>query len=119
MAEQTRIEAQLLELEGMKDIQVGLEHTYINEDEQMRVDQAPGPPRPIEAKRRALEKFVRVGVSPPSFPPPILMSSFIRSTLFPTRLMIRFYFKKLISPFLFSGQRLAPTKWRQGTSVIT
>ena len=59
MAEQTRIEAQLHELEGMQDIQVGLELTHINEDEQMSVDKAPEP-RPIEAKLRALEKFVRV-----------------------------------------------------------
>lgn len=64
MTEQARITAQLFELEGMKDIQVGLEHTHINEDEQMRVDQAPGPPRPIEAKLRALEKFVRVAFRP-------------------------------------------------------
>lgn len=59
MAEQARIEAQLHELEGMRDIQVGLELTHISEDEQMSVDKAPEP-RPIEAKLRALEKFVRV-----------------------------------------------------------
>jgi len=59
MAEQARIEAQLFELEGMRDIQAGLELTHIGEDEQMSVDKAPVP-RPIEAKRRALEKFVRV-----------------------------------------------------------
>ena len=59
MAEQARIEAQLHELEGMRDIQVGLELTHINEDDQMSVDKAPEP-RPIEAKLRALEKFVRV-----------------------------------------------------------
>jgi hypothetical protein len=58
-AEQARIEAQLLELEGMRDIQVGLKLTHISEDEQMSVDKAPEP-RPIEAKLRALEKFVRV-----------------------------------------------------------
>lgn len=82
MAEQAKIEAQLHELEGMKDIQVGLELTHINEDEQMRIDMAPGPPRPIEAKLRALEKFVRVAFHP-HLPPQILMSSFIRSTLSP------------------------------------
>ena len=59
MAEQARIEAQLHELEGMRDIQVGLELTHISEDDQMSVDKAPEP-RPIEAKLRALEKFVRV-----------------------------------------------------------
>jgi hypothetical protein len=67
MAEQAKIEAQLLELEGMRDIQVGLEVTHINEDEQMCVDKAPEP-RPIEAKLRALEKFVRVA---PPFPFPL------------------------------------------------
>ncbi len=60
MAEQTKIEAQLLELEGVRDIQVGLELARISEDEQMRVDVAPEQPRPIEAKLRALDKFVRV-----------------------------------------------------------
>lgn len=83
MAEQAKIEAQLHELEGMKDIQVGLELTHINEDEQMRIDEAPGPPRPIEAKLRALEKFVRVAFHPHP-PPPIFMSPFVRSTLLPT-----------------------------------
>ncbi|KAI0306972.1 hypothetical protein B0F90DRAFT_1665312 [Multifurca ochricompacta] len=57
MAEQAKIEAQLLELEGMRDIQVGLEITKISEDEQMRIDKAPEQPRPIEAKLRALDKF--------------------------------------------------------------
>jgi hypothetical protein len=57
MAEQAKIEAQLLELEGMQDIQVGLELARISEDEQMRVDVAPEQPRPIEAKLRALDKF--------------------------------------------------------------
>jgi len=76
MAEQTRIEAQLLELEGMKDIQVGLELTHISEDEQMLVDKAPEP-RPIEAKLRALEKFVRVAFKFLPSPHP----SFYRSSL--------------------------------------
>ena len=65
MAEQAKIEARLFELEGMRDIQVGLEITHISEDEQMHVDKAPGPPRPIEAKLRALEKFVRVAFPHP------------------------------------------------------
>jgi hypothetical protein len=58
MAEQARIKAQL-DIEGMQEIQVGLELTHITEDEQMSVDKAPEP-RPIDAKLRALEKFVRV-----------------------------------------------------------
>ncbi|KAH9994109.1 hypothetical protein BJV74DRAFT_831982 [Russula compacta] len=57
MAEQAEIEAQLLELEGMQDIQASLELTQISKDEQMHVDRAPEPPRPIQAKLRALEKF--------------------------------------------------------------
>jgi hypothetical protein len=69
MAEQAKIEAQLHELEGMRDIQVGLELTHINEDEQMCVDKTPPEPRPIEAKQRALEKFVRV--APPIPSPPL------------------------------------------------
>jgi hypothetical protein len=69
MAEQARVEAQLHELEGMRDIQVGLELTHISEDEQMSVDKAPEP-RPIEAKLRALEKFVRVEAF--QLPPPLL-----------------------------------------------
>jgi hypothetical protein len=73
MAEQAKIEAQLLELEGMRDIQVGLEVTHINEDEQMCVDKAPEP-RPIEAKLRALEKFVRVA---PPFPFPFPLPHYL------------------------------------------
>ena len=69
MDEQGRIEVQLHERE-VRDIQVGLELTHIGEDEQMSVDNAaPAQPRPIEAKLRALEKFVRVTfnqVAPPS-----------------------------------------------------
>ena len=56
MAQQAKIEAQLFELEGMQDIQVGLELARISEDVQMSVDE----PRPIDAKQRALDKFVRV-----------------------------------------------------------
>ena len=72
VAEQAKIEAQLLELEGMRDIQDGLELSHITEDEQMLVDKAPEQPRLIEAKLRALEKFVRVlsHFPPPSFSPP-------------------------------------------------
>ena len=84
MAEQAKIEAQLHELEGMRDIQVGLELTHINEDEQMCVDKTPPEPRPIEAKQRALEKFVRV--APPISPLPsatlLFALSLIRVSLF-------------------------------------
>jgi hypothetical protein len=64
MAEQAKIEAQLLELEGMRDIRLGLELTRISTDDQMCVDQSPEQPRPIAAKRHALDKFVRVVFSP-------------------------------------------------------
>jgi hypothetical protein len=64
MAEQTKIEAQLLELEGMRDIRVGLELTHISTDDQMHIDKSPEQPKPIEAKLRALDKFVRVVFSP-------------------------------------------------------
>jgi hypothetical protein len=64
VAEQAKIEAQLLELEGMQDIRVGLELTHISTDEQMHVDKSPEQPRPIEAKLRALDKFVRIVFSP-------------------------------------------------------
>jgi hypothetical protein len=64
VAEQAKIEAQLLELEGMQDIRVGLELTHISTDDQMHVDKSPEQPRPIEAKLRALDKFVRAIFSP-------------------------------------------------------
>jgi hypothetical protein len=64
VAEQAKIEAQLLELEGMQDIRIGLELTHISTDDQMHVDKSPEQPRPIEAKLRALDKFVRVIFSP-------------------------------------------------------
>ena len=117
MAEQAKIEAQLHELEGMKDIQVGLELTHINEDEQMRIDEAPGPPRPIEAKLRALEKFVRV-----AFHPHLPRQSLCRhlfALLYSPHVSDLFLFQNLIFLHFFSGQRLPPTKWRQGASIIT
>ena len=97
MAEQAKIEAQLLEREGMRDIQTGLELTHINEDEQMCVDKAPEP-RPIEAKLRALEKFVRVA-SPP--PPPL--------PLFFALALIRFVASLFILMIIFIFFREAPS----------
>jgi hypothetical protein len=96
MAEQAKIEAQLLELEGMRDIQVGLEVTHINEDEQMCVDKAPEP-RPIEAKLRALEQFVRVAPPPP--PPPLFI------------LCPRFVVSFIYTYDSFSGKRYPSTIW--------
>ncbi|KAI0254911.1 hypothetical protein BJV78DRAFT_1279984 [Lactifluus subvellereus] len=80
IAEQAKIEAQLLELEGMQDIRVGLELTHISPDDQMRVDKSPEQPRPIEAKLRALDKFVRVMFFPPSFSIPLFSAAIIAST---------------------------------------
>ncbi|KAI0049655.1 hypothetical protein FA95DRAFT_1556752 [Auriscalpium vulgare] len=56
--EQARIEAQLVELEGMDEIQSSLKSTRINGDDDMSVDQIPEPPtsRTIEAKRKALSR---------------------------------------------------------------
>lgn len=59
-AEQAVIEARLLELEGMENIQARLKKTKISEDEDMMVDEPAHPiPRAIEAKRRVLSKYVR------------------------------------------------------------
>ena len=55
--EQTAIEARLLELEGIEEIRNGLKHANINSDEIMPVD-APPAPRVIDAKRRALSRYV-------------------------------------------------------------
>ena len=96
MAEQSRIKT-LLELRGMRDIQVGLELTHITEDEQMSVDKAPEP-RPIEAKRRALEKFVRVAFK---FHLPTLLFFFTRLRISLCRFFI--YILMMILFFLIQG----------------
>lgn len=59
-AEQAAIEARLLELEGIENIQTKLRNTRISADEEMNID---GPePHPIskaiDAKRRVLSKYV-------------------------------------------------------------
>lgn len=55
--EQTAIEARLLELEGIEEIRNGLKKANINADEIMPVDIQPEP-RVIDAKRRALSRYV-------------------------------------------------------------
>jgi hypothetical protein len=112
MTEQAKIEAQLHELEGMRDIQVGLELTHINEDEQMCVDKTPPEPRPIEAKQRALEKFVRV--APPIAPPPPPR----HSLLYPSFACLYLLFIHLHSRFV-SGKCITSTMGRQGARIIT
>jgi hypothetical protein len=64
-AEQAAIEARLVELVGVESIQVGLKHTKISGEEDMNVDQPFEPPvsRTIEAKRKALSRFVRLSAS--------------------------------------------------------
>lgn len=55
--EQTVIAARLLEVEGIEEIRDGLKNTNINADEIMRVDVQPEP-QVIDAKRRALSRYV-------------------------------------------------------------
>lgn len=55
--DQTAIEARLLELEGIEEIRNGLKNANINSDETMHVDVQPEP-RVIDAKRRALSRYV-------------------------------------------------------------
>ena len=56
-SEQAAIESRLLELEGVEAIRRGLKKTDINADEIMNVDQ-PQVPRVIDAKQRALSRYV-------------------------------------------------------------
>jgi hypothetical protein len=60
-AEQAALEARLVELEGMETIQTGMKNTKIRGEEDMVIDESPEPPmsRTIEAKRKALSRFVR------------------------------------------------------------
>ena len=59
-AEQAAVEARLIELDGMETIQTGLKNTSIRGEDDMIVDSPPEPPtsRTIEAKRKALSRFV-------------------------------------------------------------
>jgi hypothetical protein len=60
-AEQAVVEARLLELEGMENIQARLRHTNISEEDDMNVDEPEHPiSRAIDAKRRVLSKYVRL-----------------------------------------------------------
>ncbi len=111
MAEQAKIEAQLLEVEGMRDIQVGLELAHISEDEQMRADMASRPPRPIEAKLRALEKFVRVASPRPTPPSPFPQKFVVVICPAPyPRVSDLFLFFEIDLPF-----RAAPSANKMGT----
>jgi hypothetical protein len=64
-AEQTVIEARLLELEGMENIQAKLKSTKISGDDDMNIDEPEHPiSRAIDAKRRVLSKYVRLSPKP-------------------------------------------------------
>jgi len=81
MAEQTAIEARLLELEGVDIIQSTLRQTHIRGEEDMAVDPEPEPyvSPALRAKQKALSKFVSVK---PKFPthPTSLTLDFLLST---------------------------------------
>jgi hypothetical protein len=63
-AEQAAIEARLLELEGMENIQTRLKNTKIGGEHDMNVDEPEHPiSRAIDAKRRVLSKYVRLILS--------------------------------------------------------
>jgi len=58
-AEQAAIEARLLELEGMENIQTRLKNTKISGEDDMNIDEPEHPiSRAIDAKRRVLSKYV-------------------------------------------------------------
>lgn len=57
--EQTAIESRLLELEGIEEIRNSLKNANINSDEVMPIDAVQPEPRVIDAKRRALSRYVR------------------------------------------------------------
>jgi len=60
-AEQTSIEARLLELEGMENIQTRLRKTRISGDDDMNIDEPEHPiSRAIDVKRRVLSKYVSI-----------------------------------------------------------
>jgi hypothetical protein len=61
-AEQVAVQARLVELDGMETIQTQLKSTRIFSEEDMAVDPPYEPPisRTIEAKRKALSRFVRI-----------------------------------------------------------
>lgn len=62
------IEARLLELEGMENIQTRLRNTRLGEDEDMKVDEPEQPmSRAINAKQRVLSKYVCCSTTKISF----------------------------------------------------
>jgi hypothetical protein len=62
LAEQAEIEARLIEVDGMESINTGMKQTSIRDEDDMVVDTPPPPPvsRTLEAKRKALARFVSI-----------------------------------------------------------
>lgn len=63
-AEQAAVESRLIELDGMETINTGLKNTKIRGESDMIVDPPPEPPtsRALEAKKKALSRFVSLRV---------------------------------------------------------
>jgi hypothetical protein len=61
LAEQAAVESRLIELDGIETINIGLKNTQIRGENDMVVDPPPEPPtnRTLEAKKKALARFVR------------------------------------------------------------
>ena len=60
LAEQAAVESRLIELDGVETINTGLKRTAIKGEDDMNIDTPPEPPtsRTLEAKRKALSRFV-------------------------------------------------------------
>ena len=60
LAEQAAVESRLIELDGVETINTGLKRTTIKGEDDMNIDTTPEPPtsRTLEAKRKALSRFV-------------------------------------------------------------
>ena len=60
LAEQAAVESRLIELDGVETINTGLKRTAIKGEDDMNIDVHPEPPtsRTLEAKRKALSRFV-------------------------------------------------------------
>jgi hypothetical protein len=60
LAEQAAVESRLVELDGVETINTGLKRTFIRGEDGMNIDLPPEPPtsRTLEAKRKALSRFV-------------------------------------------------------------
>ena len=65
LAEQAAVESRLIELDGMETINTGLKRTVIRGENDMNIDVPPEPTsRTLEAKRKALSRFVECQPEP-------------------------------------------------------